>query len=242
MAITEVLPDFSAVSPAQCCQAFFVSASAFVAGLFVLPEAARRTLMDYGARRPKDGASEETAARESALTRFLAVLTSYGQVPHSWFLHYYIVSVSWSAFWAWQYLTHGSVMAAMAQRQDRAGESSLDLGSVFVAWALLALQGGRRLYETLYVSKPSNSTMWFAHWVLGLLYYTSNGISVWIEGSGEYRRARHIGLCGITNIFQVPSSHLGSHPSQSLSSRRGSCLDWRCTSLPATSRTSAIDT
>lgn len=192
----------AAISPAQICQAFFLLSTCLVLSLYVLPEDARRTLLDYGARRPKadltkadltkDAAAKPPADSKPAgeppaggLKSFLTNLTSYGQVPHSWFLHFYVVSVAWSAFWAWQYARGGGVMGTLAAMQDRAGEPSVELGRVFVAWCLMALQGSRRLYESLYVSKPGSSPMWFVHWALGLVYYTTMGISVWIEGSSK---------------------------------------------------------
>lgn len=32
--------------------------------------------------------------------------------------------------------------------------------------------------------KPSASKMWFVHWLLGIAFYVTVGIAVWIEGAG----------------------------------------------------------
>lgn len=74
-------------------------------------------------------------------------------------------------------------MREIAKLQDRAEGPSMELGQVYAAWLLMALQGSRRLYESLYVSKPGSSPMWVIHWVLGLVYYTTMAVSVWVEGS-----------------------------------------------------------
>ncbi|KAF7547988.1 hypothetical protein G7046_g8831 [Stylonectria norvegica] len=175
------------MAPAQWCQAFFLVATGTVAVIQALPQDIRGELMDYGARRPQEGSGDDERSKQtesrSSLKALTAKLTSYGQVPHSWFLHFYVVSVAASAFWAWQYLQRGPVMREVARLQANAGGPSMELGQVFVVWTLMALQGSRRLYESLYVSKPGSSPMWVVHWALGLLYYTTMSISVWIEGS-----------------------------------------------------------
>jgi len=53
---------------------------------------------------------------------------------------------------------------------------------VAVAWAMLMVQGSRRLYESLEFAKPSKSRMWFVHWVLGIAFYTTTCMAVWVEG------------------------------------------------------------
>lgn len=182
-----------ALSPANWCQAFFILTAAFIACLHILPDNMRKALMDYGARRPQDGVGRGRAAgngkagKQRRLSGFLDRVTSYGQVPHSWFLHFYIVSVSWSVFWALQYVRQGSIMQTVArlQRHTVVQSSSVELGRVYVAWLLMAAQGTRRLYESLIVTKPGSSPMWFVHWIMGWAFYTAMGMSVWVEGSGK---------------------------------------------------------
>ncbi|KAH6963745.1 hypothetical protein HG530_002937 [Fusarium avenaceum] len=191
--MNELLSDsmdiVSTLTPAQWCQAFFALSTTAVLVIQALPQDVRSALMDYGARRPNDGThgkKQEDGKKQSlsGSRSFLKNLTEYGQVPHSWFLHFYIISVFLSGFWAWQYVTRGTVLRTIATWQDRNGGPSMSLEQVFIAWLLMALQGSRRLYESLYVFKPGSSPMWFVHWALGVAFYITISFAVWIEGSG----------------------------------------------------------
>jgi 3-oxo-5-alpha-steroid 4-dehydrogenase 3 len=198
----------STLTPAQWCQSFFALSTAIVLGIQVLPQDVRSALMDYGARRPKDakyGKEQEKNKKKAfvPLRSFLKNLTEYGQVPHSWFLHFYIVSVFLSGFWAWQYLTKGAMLRSIVTWQDRAGGPSMSLEQVFVAWLFMALQGSRRLYESLFVFKPGSSPMWFIHWALGLSYYIAISLAVWVEGSSTFL-IYHLATAG-TDKLQAPS-------------------------------------
>ncbi|KAJ4144676.1 hypothetical protein LMH87_003550 [Akanthomyces muscarius] len=178
--------------PSQWCQAFFLGAAGGLVVLQVLPPSLRGLLMDYGPR--GGGAADRGREASGGLKRLLGAATSVGQVPHAWFWHFYLLSVAGSAFWAWQFLGKGRVMAALAERQRAAASSppgpeaalvaEKELGRVFAAWVMMALQGTRRLYESLFVMRTgSASSMWFVHWALGLAFYAVMSISVWIEGS-----------------------------------------------------------
>lgn len=155
-----------------------------------------------GGQGKKDRASQPSSALQGLLTAVVSV----GQVPHAWFWHFYLLSVACSAFWAWQFLGKGAVMGWLAERQ-RAGSSAVEarkaaaammreggeadaikaeLGRVFAAWIMMALQGSRRLYETLFVMRTGASRMWFVHWALGLAFYAVMSLSIWIEGSGTF--------------------------------------------------------
>lgn len=169
--------------------------SAMLFSMQVLPENARKALFAYGARRPahtQHGPNSQAPAQKAeAKADSLLVLTSYAQVPHSWFIHFYIASVSWSIFWGWQYISKGSIMRAMAEMQHRSAVENqapeVDLSATLVTWLLMSSQGARRLFECLFVAKPGSSPMSALHWALGVVYYTVVGISVWIRGSGSSR-------------------------------------------------------
>lgn len=178
--------------PAEWCQAIFLSAAAAIFAIQILPREWQRSLMDYGARRPEEpqkkqvGAKRGRGGKKSSTNKgIMARLTSFGQVPHSWFWHFYIVAISWSAFWALQYVLKGSIMRAMAQAQSRSDKPSVESGRIFVAWCMMAIQGLRRLYESLFISKPGSSPMWAPHWILGLVFYTVMSVAIWIEGAGK---------------------------------------------------------
>lgn len=52
---------------------------------------------------------------------------------------------------------------------------------------MVLMQAGRRVYEHAAMIKPSRSTMWWVHWVLGLGFYSFLSVAVWVEGSGKRR-------------------------------------------------------
>jgi 3-oxo-5-alpha-steroid 4-dehydrogenase 3 len=77
------------------------------------------------------------------------------------------VSVTCSLFWAWN-----------LRIWDRQGQLQL-------VWALMLLQGVRRMFESYAYTSSSKSRMWFAHWFLGLLFYLTINVSLWIEGPAD---------------------------------------------------------
>ncbi|PHH59855.1 hypothetical protein CDD81_2434 [Ophiocordyceps australis] len=183
------------LSPAGVCQALLVAISANILALQALPQQLRSALMAYGPRRDaavtKSGKEQDDAAKDgktetrhdgSPLLRPWTI-----SVPHSWFTFYYALSIASSAFWAWQFCRRGSLMTALAQAQVRAQPHAMhhhqQLPHVILAWAMLAFQGCRRLYECLCVSRLGSSNMLVLHWIVGLAFYMLAGVSVWIQGS-----------------------------------------------------------
>lgn len=231
----DILDRIGALPPSVWCQAFFLGASAGILVLQNLPDDARGTLLNYGARRPEDrdkenrsikehekrpnGGSRDkgSSTRSSALMQ-IASVASAAKVPHSWFWHFYLVSIAWSAFWAWQYVRRGAIMGSLAQAQVRSGPSAscMELGRVFFAWLMMALQGTRRLYECFFVVKPGRSPMLFAHWALGIAFYTAMSISVWIHGSGtsllRLRQAVVYRVSVTDTAAKLPFSSRGRQP------------------------------
>ncbi|KAK3391974.1 hypothetical protein B0T20DRAFT_396588 [Sordaria brevicollis] len=188
------------VTPSQWCQAYYLFAAGAVAAVAALPKEARRLLVDYGARRSsselsgKDTTSRDVKAEGRGkegngnwLLSLINTFTSYGQVPHSWFITFYVASVACSVLWVWQFVTEGRVLRGVASHQPQAALPSggeVTLGQVALAWTMMFLQGSRRLYEDWLTHGKSKSTMWIVHWVLGLSYYLVTSVAVWVEGSG----------------------------------------------------------
>lgn len=181
-------------SPSQCLQLLFALASCFVLSVAIAPSAERKLLMNYGARNShgpavtgaanklSDGAPNN---RENALHKAIRLLTSMGQVSHALFFTFYATYLISAVFWAVQYLQNGTLLHDWAFRQaTSASPSSMASGQITIAWFLMILQATRRLWECYFVMKPSKSTMWFVHWVLGLAYYWGVSVAIWIEGSG----------------------------------------------------------
>lgn len=63
-------------------------------------------------------------------------------------------------------------------------QQSMSIHQVFLCWALMLIQGARRLYECKAFAKPSASRMWFVHWLVGLAFYLAVSVALWIEGAG----------------------------------------------------------
>lgn len=122
--------------------------------------ALRRRFLTYGSRAtsPKPANTASPNVLEKLLDRAASL-----QVPHNYFTHFYLVSVVSSLFWGWN-----------LRLWDAAGHLPF-------VWALMLGQGGRRLVESYVYTSSSKSTMWFAHWILGLLFYLATNMAVWVD-------------------------------------------------------------
>jgi 3-oxo-5-alpha-steroid 4-dehydrogenase 3 / polyprenol reductase len=197
MAGTYVYEFVSDLSPAQICQLFYVLSAAAVLALAVVPDTAQQLLTQYGARssddalalaptlRHKDTGGELDDQHTRSLLRFISCLTSLGRIPHSWFIHFYILSISCTVFWAVQFVTHGTMLELIVKNQCSKSTSSMTMSQVVLVWVCMGLQGARRLYEYLVVLRPSSSRMWIIHWLLGNIFYLCTSVSIWVEGSSE---------------------------------------------------------
>ncbi|KAL1854349.1 3-oxo-5-alpha-steroid 4-dehydrogenase [Diaporthe australafricana] len=183
------------VSPAHLCQAAFALASSAVLAVAVTPSRERKLLVNYGARShggsTADATSTAAAQRDDdILLRSVRRLTSVGQVQHMWFFTFYATYILCAVFWASQYLFNGPMLRSLAARQVELGPAQTTDGHVAVAWCLMLLQAARRLYESWAFAKPSKSTMWIVHWLLGQLFYVGISVAIWIEGSGAILQHR----------------------------------------------------
>jgi 3-oxo-5-alpha-steroid 4-dehydrogenase 3 len=165
-----------AMDPALLCKVFFGLGTAVDLGGTLIPSF-RRHIMNYGSRGAPPDPSKISEEKPTSLFRYIADC----QVPHTWFTHYYVVSVASSLFWGFQIYTRGPAIELLATYSKPASET-MTVNQVFLAWLFMAVQGTRRLYESLTLTKPSQSKMWFGLWILGIAYYIFMGISVWIEG------------------------------------------------------------
>lgn len=191
--------DFvSNLSPAQICQVFYVLSAAAVLAVAAVPDRAQQLLTQYGARSSEatilpastlghqDVGQDRQDSNAGYLFRLVSCLTAVGKIPHAWFIHFYIISLSCTVFWAVQFITHGTVLALIVENQcSKHTSSSMTLSQVVLVWFLMGLQGARRLYEYLAVLRPSSSRMWIIHWLLGNAFYLCTSISIWVEGSSK---------------------------------------------------------
>jgi len=130
----------------------------------------RRTFIPYGKTRTGKQPTSNSVLRN------LADIT----VPKYWFWHYYLVSVSLSLFWVAQF--------AICTRGNRnclfSWLAALD-GRCCILWAMMAVQGGRRLYESVCVQKSSSAKMWIGHYVVGVVFYIAMSLTVFAEASAR---------------------------------------------------------
>lgn len=134
----------------------------------------------------RENGQDSESGQDDWFAMFVAFVTSCGQIPHSWFGGFYMVSVACSVFWLVQYVTDGRILHFFTTRQASASAPGMEPGQVVLLWSMMFLQGGRRLFESLVLVKPgSKSTMWIVHWLLGNVFYIVMSLSVWIEGSGK---------------------------------------------------------
>ncbi|KAF2798121.1 3-oxo-5-alpha-steroid 4-dehydrogenase-like protein [Melanomma pulvis-pyrius CBS 109.77] len=161
-------------SPAVLLRVFYLGASALILVIQAVP-ALRARFLAYGSRAtpPSSEAPGSTKSHTSAapgsteastsLDQLLDCLASF-QVPHGYFAHFYVVSVACSLFWGWQQSN-----VALATRP------------AWTAWLLMHIQGGRRLLESYFYTSKSSSRMWIGHYLLGLLFYLTINVAIWIE-------------------------------------------------------------
>ena len=144
-------------------------------------------LADYGSRAPPGpGPVHQTVSpsdvrRQQSGDSFLALF----RLPHHFFLHFYVLSMMLSIFWAYQITVHGTVINLISIN-THLGESRLGMSieQVKLLWLLMAVQGYRRLYESIVFFKQSSSTMPLTIYLVGILYYFFLNIAIWLEGVG----------------------------------------------------------
>ncbi|KAI8269053.1 Polyprenol reductase 1 [Colletotrichum sp. SAR11_239] len=138
----------SALSPAQWCQVFFGLSSAAVLAIQVIPKAAQHAILDYGARSPATTDDQTKGDGPQATNMFndlVKAFASIGQIPHAWFMHFYVASIAGSAFWAFEYLRDGPFLRLIAARQAQSASPAMSLEQTILIWALMALQGSPAL-------------------------------------------------------------------------------------------------
>ena len=173
---------------------YLATAAAILFAYWILPLKDR--FLAYGARSAEHQAGHLVASKDlrsnEKFTRLLSahhsrpLITLFDflatlKVPHSWFITFYCISVASSMLWGYQLLTLGPLYQEVAHWTQRQA-ASMSHHRIILCWSLMALQGTRRLWECLMLTKPSQSTMWVFHWLAGILFYIATGMSLWIEG------------------------------------------------------------
>lgn len=147
------------MDPSFICKLFFTLGTTVGLGGVFFPSF-RKNIMNYGSR--KDNSSSSFDSNRKVDLNYLFEVVAL-QVPHSWFTHYYIFSVTLSVFWAFQIYTQGPVLRFLAAYSSHS-ESAMSIQQFIIAWLFMAVQGARRLYESIVFAKPSQAKMWVGLW------------------------------------------------------------------------------
>jgi 3-oxo-5-alpha-steroid 4-dehydrogenase 3 len=196
-------------------RAFYILSSIAILTVRLIP-VLRTRFLSYGARdqvahttRGRQQQQQQQQQQQLSLGIQLVDWASTFKVPHSWFGHFYAVSVATS-------------IACAGLFHDR-----LDAPNGLCAFLML-VQGCRRLLECLSYSGSGTSRMWIGHYAIGLAFYVVTNIAIWTTGDVPPRdgsdlvghdgvvwtlgngRAAHISSISITGI----SPRSKSTPSQ----------------------------
>ncbi|PHH49714.1 Steroid 5-alpha-reductase DET2 [Ceratocystis fimbriata CBS 114723] len=231
------------VSPSEWCRLISVTLGLAVLANTAAPQAFRDQLFSYGARRASPVTTDSSPTKEAKpdnrkseerlglpLTTLKTIFSYTGMlisVPHSWFMHFYLLLTIANVFWAYQYYTQGSIMRYLASKELHLSSEPryIPLEHILAAMAMLSFQGLRRLYECLFVLKQSpNSFMLSIHWISTFIWYTSVTIGVWIEGAGTLLSTEQATppfsvsrISLITSIF-LAASYIQNHSHRHLAS------------------------
>jgi 3-oxo-5-alpha-steroid 4-dehydrogenase 3 len=153
--------------------------------VFLLPPLRSRFLA-YGARATPTPSSVKqdthSAVKAKKPTESVLDYLATLQVPHSWFTSFYLVSISCSLLWVADYASSSPISSHIAAYIN-GSRPTMTFHQVFIVWLVVLAQGSRRLYECHAFSRPSKSTMWVGHWILGMAFYLGLSVSIWIEGT-----------------------------------------------------------
>ena len=213
----DVVRSFMAdITPSRVPRAFFVGAASTILLVHAIP-ALRARFLAYGPRaitsqlnvneKPLGQASD---FRRGKLDRLLDYFASL-QVPHAYFLHFYVVSVASSMFWAYQLLMPDSWIKAWIQNTYTKRGHSMSAEQILLTWSMMTSQGFRRLAESVLFAKPTASRMSFMHWLLGIAFYLVMGVAVWSEGVGQLPKSL-LPFIILKNFQEIRSQYTTSSP------------------------------
>lgn len=163
---------------ALLCRLFFTTGAIVAIGGTLVPSFQQK-IMIYGSRK-RNISNAARPPPKNVIEQMFEFISSV-QVPHSYFTHYYVVSVISSLFWGYQIAQHGRAVQLLASL-SKYGNTSMTVNQVVLAWAMMLFQGSRRLYESITLRTPSQSRMWIGLLIIGELHYLCSGVSVWIDG------------------------------------------------------------
>ena len=153
---------------------------ALLLGFFAVPDL-RRAFLTYGPRGTSPPGQRQSDSKAQEPKSLLDTIASV-KVPHSWFLHFYVVSVLSSVLWLHQVCFRGPLYQAIISRTSL-DRPSMSFNQLVLCWSLLTIHGARRTYESIVLVKSSRSKIGVGQYIIGILFYVTLGIAMWIEGA-----------------------------------------------------------
>lgn len=203
-----VMLDIDILNPVYLVRSFYlVCIIAILTARLLSP--LRQRFLAYGAR--TQHTTHETAERVERLkinpdsSKVLDNIASI-HVPHSWFTHFYIVSVASSCLWMWS--LSSSSNAPLVDRHDSTPYPRQSNQSAFVCVTLMLIQGIRRFLECTNVFQPSNSRMWIGHYAFGLAFYLFTNTAVWVESMNS-TSVEETAFSSESSLLLSPRTYLG---------------------------------
>jgi 3-oxo-5-alpha-steroid 4-dehydrogenase 3 len=104
-------------------------------------------------------------------------------VPHSWFIHFYVLAGTLSIFWAFEIWTQRlGLYELIASSANLPQDRAMTRNQTFLVFGLFSVHVLRRFVEQSH-APMSSSRMSILHWMMGLLFYLFMSVAIWIEGS-----------------------------------------------------------
>ncbi|KIW16165.1 hypothetical protein PV08_06216 [Exophiala spinifera] len=211
-----------------CTRAFYLFSIAVILVVRLIPGLKNRFL-SYGARDSGGGHGQvqEAGIHGNGTTGSRSRLSSLSllpsqvldhvmswKVPHSWFIHFYILSVV---------LSTTTIIAASLRSNDpqhalssrtmnmnanieNMEDMTTSAPSYLFCSILMLIQGSRRLLEcmnknkkkdedkdkttTNTTSRPATSQMWIGHYAIGLAFYFFTNLGIFVEGVAKHQQQR----------------------------------------------------
>ncbi|OQU96597.1 hypothetical protein CLAIMM_02655 [Cladophialophora immunda] len=153
-------------------KAFYLLSSLAILAVRLIPALGGRFLA-YGARAGDHARSKErnksTKQDEPSIGGHFLDCVATLTVPHAWFTHFYVLSVTCSLACLFTFHHYAGTIEGQA----------MDI-PLFCSMLML-LQGCRRLVECLVLAQQSNSRMWIGHYAIGMAFYMVTNMAIWVE-------------------------------------------------------------
>ena len=161
-------------------RAFYVLSSLAILTVRLIPAFAQRFLA-YGARatieQRRGSHIDEKFAKQnqpsSVGIKLLDYLATFN-VPHSWFTHFYILSLVCS-------FTTLTTLYYFPWYYEETIKRNTNIEVAAFCAHLMLLQSLRRLFECIFVHRSSTSRMWIGHYAIGMAFYLATNLAIWIE-------------------------------------------------------------